>query len=57
MQVRYAAQNDLDPEHANQIAEWTRKFGDVPDRAPVVALSEIEAEDWTLLQGEGWLDD
>jgi type I restriction enzyme M protein len=42
------AQNYLDPEHANQIAEWTQKFEDVQDRARVVALSEIEAEDWTL---------
>lgn len=42
------AQNYLDPEHANQIAEWTRKFEDVPDRTKVVALSQIEQEDWTL---------
>jgi type I restriction enzyme M protein len=42
------AQNYLDLEHANQILEWTQKFEDVPDRARVVSLSDIENEDWTL---------
>ena len=42
------AQNFLDIEHADQISAWTRKFEDVQDRARVVALSQIEAEDWTL---------
>jgi type I restriction enzyme M protein len=42
------AQNFLDIEHANQISAWTRKFEDVQDRARVVALTEIEHEDWTL---------
>ena len=42
------AQNFLDPEHADQIVRWARSFGDVPDRARVVTLDEIKAEDWTL---------
>ncbi len=42
------AQNFLDPEHADQISGWTKKFEDVQDRARVVALRQIEAEDWTL---------
>jgi len=42
------AQNFLDPEHADQISAWTKKFEDVQDRARVVALSQIEEEDWTL---------
>ena len=42
------AQNYLDPEHVAQIAAWVRDFKDVKDRAKVVALDEIEAEDWTL---------
>ena len=42
------AQNFLDPEHAEQIVMWARAFGDVPDRARVVSLNEIEAEGWTL---------
>ena len=42
------AQNYLDPEHANQILEWTQKFKDVPNRARVVSLKDIENEDWTL---------
>lgn len=42
------AQNFLDSEHAAQIVRWVRAFADVPDRAKVVSLSEIKAEDWTL---------
>jgi type I restriction enzyme M protein len=42
------AQNYLDPEHADQISAWTKQFEDVPDRTRVVALSQIEQEDWTL---------
>jgi len=42
------AQNFLDPEHAAQIVSWVRAFADVPDRAKVVSLSDIKAEDWTL---------
>jgi len=42
------AQNFLDPEHAQQIVSWVRDFKDVEDRAKVVTLAEIEAEDWTL---------
>ena len=42
------AQNFLDPEHAAQIVTWVRAFEDVPDRAKVVSLDEIKAEDWTL---------
>jgi type I restriction enzyme M protein len=45
---RGRAQNFLDPEHADQISAWTKKFEDVQDRARVVALSQIEEEDWTL---------
>jgi type I restriction enzyme M protein len=42
------AQNFLDPEHAAEIVAWVRAFKDVPDRAKVVSLDAIEAEDWTL---------
>jgi type I restriction enzyme M protein len=42
------AQNFLDPEHAEQIVGWVRAFKGVEDRAKVVSLSEIKAEDWTL---------
>ena len=42
------AQNFLDPEHAAQIVAWVRAFEDVADRAKVVSLDEIKAEDWTL---------
>ena len=42
------AQNFLDPEHADQIVTWVKAFEDVEDRAKVVGLDEIEAEDWTL---------
>ena len=42
------AQNFLEPEHAEQIVDWVRAFEDVEDRAKVVGLDEIEAEDWTL---------
>lgn len=42
------AQNFLDPEHAGQIVAWVRAFRDVEDRAKVVTLDEIKAEDWTL---------
>jgi type I restriction enzyme M protein len=42
------AQNYLDPEHAAQIADWVTKFDEIPDRARVVSLAEIAAEDWTL---------
>jgi len=42
------AQNFLDPEHAAQIVSWVRAFKDVPDRAKVVSLADIKAEDGTL---------
>ncbi len=42
------AQNFLDPEHAQQIVAWVRDFKNVEDRAKVVSLEEIKAEDWTL---------
>jgi type I restriction enzyme M protein len=42
------AQNFLDPEHAAQIVSWVRAFKDVPDRAKVVRIADVEAEDWTL---------
>jgi type I restriction enzyme M protein len=42
------AQNYLDPEHAQQIVAWVRAFKNVEDRAKVISLAEIKAEDWTL---------
>jgi type I restriction enzyme M protein len=42
------AQNFLDVEHAEQIVALVRDFKDVPDRAKVVDIGEIQAEDWTL---------
>lgn len=42
------AQNYLDREHAEQIVAWVKAFNDVEDRAKVVTLEEIKAEDWTL---------
>ena len=42
------AQNFLDPEHRELIVAWVHAFNDVADRAKVVSLSEITAEDWTL---------
>jgi type I restriction enzyme M protein len=42
------AQNFLDPEHATEILVWVQGFADVKDRARVVSLDEIKAEDWTL---------
>ena len=42
------AQNTLEPEHAKRIMGWYEAFDDVKDRAKVVRLQEIEAEDWTL---------
>jgi len=45
---RGRAQNFLEPEHGSQILKWVEGFTDVPDRARVVGLREIEAEGWTL---------
>jgi type I restriction enzyme M protein len=42
------AQNYLEREHAQQIVTWVRAFKNVEDRAKVVTLDEIKAEDWTL---------
>jgi type I restriction enzyme M protein len=42
------AQNFLDAEHAQQIVEWVTVFADVEDSVKVVALHDIEEEDWTL---------
>lgn len=42
------AQNYLDPEHAAEIYQWVKQFGDVENRSRVVRLAEIAAEDWTL---------
>jgi type I restriction enzyme M protein len=42
------AQNYLDREHAVQIVTWVNDFKNVADRAKVVSMDEIEAEDWTL---------
>ena len=42
------AQNFLDLEHAAQMLQWVQQFETVPDRARLVTLEEIRAEDWTL---------
>lgn len=42
------AQNFLDPEHAAAILGWYKDFTDVADRARVVTLEDIAAEEWTL---------
>jgi type I restriction enzyme M protein len=42
------AQNFLEPEHAGAILGWVQAFADVEDRARVVSLEQIKAEDWTL---------
>lgn len=42
------AQNYLDPDHVSQIVAWVRDFKNVKDRAKVVSLADIKAEDWTL---------
>ncbi len=42
------AQNYLDPEHVEQIVTWARRFEDVNDRAKVVSIDEIRAEEGTL---------
>ncbi|MEY9421128.1 type I restriction enzyme M protein [Bradyrhizobium japonicum] len=42
------AQNFLEPEHAAQILRWVHGFKNVPNRACVVGIPEIEKERWTL---------
>ena len=42
------AQNFLDPEHAAAILGCFNAFADQPDRARVVTLADIAAEEWTL---------
>ncbi len=42
------AQNSLASEHGAQIVAWVRAFKDVVDRAKVVDLDQIGADDWTL---------
>jgi len=42
------AQNYLDPAHGQQVVAWVRDFKNAEDRAKVVSLAEIKAEDWTL---------
>jgi len=42
------AQNFLDLEHVAVILEWVQGFADVPDRARVITVEDIAAEDWTL---------
>jgi type I restriction enzyme M protein len=42
------AQNFLDPEHAETILGWVQNFTDVEDRARMVTVEEVAAEDWTL---------
>ena len=42
------AQNFLETEHAAEILGYTHSFRDTPERARVVTLQEIQAEDWTL---------
>jgi type I restriction enzyme M protein len=41
-------QNTLEPEHSAQIYAWYQAYQDVPGAARVVALSEIEGNDWNL---------
>lgn len=41
-------QNTLEPEHSAQIYAWYQAYQDVPGAARVVALSEIERNDWNL---------
>ena len=42
------AQNFLELEHATEILTWVKDYKDVKDKARVVGLDKIEAEDWTL---------
>jgi type I restriction enzyme M protein len=42
------AQNFLEPEDGNQIVTWVRAFENVADRAKVVSLDEIKADQWRL---------
>jgi type I restriction enzyme M protein len=42
------AQNFLEQEHADEIVDLVRGFADVENRAKVVTVDEIEAQDWTL---------
>ena len=42
------AQNFLDPEHAQQIIDWVRAFANVENRARVVTIDEVKAQDWAL---------
>ncbi|MEI7847611.1 MAG: class I SAM-dependent DNA methyltransferase [Chloroflexota bacterium] len=42
------AQNYLDPEHVAEILKWVQEHTDVENRARLVSLEEIKAEDWTL---------
>ncbi len=42
------AQNFLEAAHADTILGWVQDFADVKDRARVVSVEEIAAEDWTL---------
>ena len=42
------AQNFLDLDHGATILQWMQGFADAEDRARVVAVEEIAAEDWTL---------
>ena len=42
------AQNFLEPEHSAEILGWVQAFADEPNRARVVTLEQIQAEDWTL---------
>ena len=42
------ARNFLDPEHAQTILGWVQGFAPVADRAQVVTVEAIQAEDWTL---------
>ena len=42
------AQNFLDSAQSEHIVAWVHAFKDVTDRAKVVSLGEIKAEDWTL---------
>ena len=42
------AQNYLDPEYVAEVLKWVQEYQDVENRARLVSLAEIKAEDWTL---------
>lgn len=42
------AQNFLEQQHSDEILSWFTNFEDVPDKARILTLKDIKAEDWTL---------